>query len=92
MIINNIKYKIIENYKNGFDEKVLREKMTDYFIDFDYVVGDWSYGSLRLKGFCKNNNKIFNKINDYQFKDNYLKDFCSTECRYFIIEKEDGGE
>ena len=49
MKINGKKYEIIENVKDAIDESVLREKMTDYFDDYDYIVGDWAYGKLRLK-------------------------------------------
>ena len=80
-------YEIIENYKDGFDYEVLKESFTDYFQDYDYIIGDWSYGKLRLKGFCTRLNKKCNKINDYKFKDDYLKNLCNYECKYFIIKK-----
>ena len=28
-----------------------------------------------------------NKINDIKFKDTYIKDLCSYECKYFTLEK-----
>ena len=85
--INNNNYEIIENYKEGFDEKVFLEKYTDYFDDYDYILGDWAYGKLRLKGFCDRSNKKCNRINDIKYKDKYIKDLCSYECRYFIVKK-----
>lgn len=85
--INNNNYEIIENYKDGFDEKVFLEKYTDYFDDYDYILGDWAYGKLRLKGFCDRSNKKCNRINDIKYKDKYIKDLCSYECRYFIVKK-----
>ena len=59
----------------------------DYFENYDYIIGDWSYGKLRLKGFCNKINKICNKINDIKFKDDYIKNLCSYECKYFVLEK-----
>ncbi len=85
--IENNKYNLIENYKDGFDLESVKEKYTDYFNDYDYIIGDWSYGKLRLKGFCTKLNKMCNKINDIKFKDNYIKDLCSYECKYFVLEK-----
>lgn len=85
--IENNKYNLIENYKDGFDLETVKEKYTDYFNDYDYIIGDWSYGKLRLKGFCTKLNKMCNKINDIKFKDNYIKDLCSYECKYFVLEK-----
>lgn len=85
--INNQKYMVLENYRNGYDEEEVVSKLTDYFDDFDYIIGDWSYGKLRLKGFCKKNNPRLSKINDYDLKDSYIKEECAYNCRYFVLEK-----
>lgn len=89
IVLDNIEYELIKDYRNAFNFDELVEKYTDYFYDFDYVLGDYSYDKLRLKGFCKKKNKNLNNINDYALVDNYLKEYCSYECRYFIIEKID---
>ncbi|MBP3461518.1 MAG: YutD family protein [Bacilli bacterium] len=86
-IINGIKFNLIKDYRDGYDKEEIENKLTDYFYDYDYVVGDWSYGKLRLKGFCKKENKKFNKINDYNNLENYLKNECAYDCRYFVMEK-----
>lgn len=85
--IENSKYELIENYKDGFSLEDLKAKYTDYFEPYDYIIGDWSYGKLRLKGFCTKLNKICNKINDIKFKDDYIKNLCSYDCKYFILKK-----
>ncbi len=85
MVINGRKYEIIEDYKDAFDEEAVRSKFTEYFERYDYVVGDWAYGNLRLKGFCKPNNPNFNEINDYNKKEEYLKEYCATDCKYFVM-------
>ena len=88
VIINDIKYKLIVNYKDGFDKEEVISKLTDYFYDYDYIIGDWAYSKLRLKGFCKKENKLFKDLNDFSKKDEYLKNNCAYNCRYFILEKE----
>lgn len=85
--LGNNNYEIIENYKDGFEIDAVKEKYTDYFEDYDYILGDWSYGKVRLKGFCDRTNKKCNRINDVKFKDKYIKDLCSYECRYFMLKK-----
>ena len=85
--VNENEYKLIENYKDGFNKEEFKEKYTDYFDNYDYIIGDYSYGKLRLKGFCNKLNKMCNKINDIKFKDTYIKDLCSYECKYFVLEK-----
>lgn len=84
--INNKTYRLVEEYKNAFDLEVVKEKLTDYFDDFDYIVGDWAYGKLRIKGFCKKENKRYRPINDFTKKQDYLKNYCAPEAPYFVLE------
>ncbi len=86
-VINEMNFKIIKDYREGFDLEEIEKKLTDYFESYDYIVGDWSYGKLRLKGFCKKDNKYFNKINDYDNLENYLNKDCAYNCKYFILER-----
>ena len=62
--INNKTYEVIKNEKDAIDEEVLKEAITEYFENFDFIVGDWAYGKLRLKGFNDKSNKNFKPIND----------------------------
>ena len=87
--INNIKYKIVENYNDAIDKEMLKLKITDYYDNYDYIVGDWAYGKLRLKGFSNSNSKNFCQINDFNGIDSYIKNYCSFGCKYFILEKID---
>jgi len=85
--IEKNKYELIKDYKNAFDLEEFQNKCTDYFYDYDYVVGDIAYGKLRLKGFYDEKNKKVNKINNYKNVDNYLKTNCANDCKYFIVKK-----
>jgi uncharacterized protein YutD len=85
--LENQEYEVIEEYKDGFDKEALEERYTSYFEGYDYILGDFSYGKLRLKGFCEKENKLFNKINDYANIKEYIKDSCAYECKYFILKK-----
>lgn len=87
IIANEIEYELVDDYKDAFDAVSTLDKITDYFEPYDYIVGDWAYGKLRLKGFCEKNNKIYNQINDYNNIKKYIKDNCSYECRYFVLKK-----
>ena len=87
IIINNQKYEIIKNEKDAIDEKVLEEKITDYFADYDYILGDWAYGKVRLKGFNDKSNKNFKPLNDYAQIEDYIQNNCAYGCSYFILKK-----
>ena len=85
--VENNKYKLIKNYRDAFDKGLFLEKYTSYFENYDYIVGDIAYSKLRLKGFNNKNNKLFNKINDYNNLDKYIEENCAYDCRYFVLEK-----
>ena len=87
IIVDNIVYQIIENKNDCFDFEAFKEKYTDYFEPYDYILGDYAYNKLRLKGFCDPKNKKFNVINDISLKDTYLKNQCAYQCNYFLIKK-----
>lgn len=85
--LNAIDYEMVEEYKDGFDLEALKERYTSYFEEYDYILGDWAYGKLRLKGFCEANNKLCNPINDYSKVKEYILNHCAYECKYFILKK-----
>lgn len=85
--VNDVKYEVINNVRNGLDEEILEEKITDYFDEYDYIVGDWAYGKLRLKGFCEPTNKNCKKYNDITELDDYITNRCAYDCRWFALKK-----
>ena len=85
--IENKEYELIKDYKDAFDREVFVDRFTDYFYDYDYIVGDIAYGKLRLKGFYDDKNKKVNKINNFKNVETYLKKNCATDCKYFILKK-----
>ena len=87
VVINDIEYIVEKDYKNGFDLQMVVDLCTDYFSEFDYIFGDFSYDKLRLKGFYDADNKKKTKINDIDSLDDYINNYCSYECRYFLLKK-----
>ena len=85
--INGHDYELLKDYRDVFDLAEVTDKLTDYFEEYDYIVGDWAYGKLRLKGFYDSKNKKANNINNFNDVDNYLKEFCANDCKHFIIKK-----
>lgn len=87
IIVEEIEYEIITDNRNGFDEEEFKNRYTEYFYDFDYVVGDWAYDKLRLKGFYEDSNPKSKEINKISTLDRYLKDKCAYGCKYFVAKK-----
>ena len=85
--INEVEYEIIKDVNDAIDKEVLAEKITDYFDDYDYIVGDWAYGKLRLKGFYDSSNKNCKKLNDISNLESYIENNWAYGCRWFQIKK-----
>ena len=85
--IDDLKYEIITDNREGYDKDEFLNKYTEYFKDYDYIVGDWAYGKLRLKGFYDDDNKKSNKINKISLLDKYLEENCAYGCKYFVAKK-----
>ena len=88
IILQNHTYQLIHNVKDGFDMEAVLEKVTDYYEPFDYIVGDWAYGKLRLKGFYKEENPSVKKYNNIKNLEEYIEKNCAYECKWFCLEKE----
>ncbi len=84
---NGIDYKLEKNIKEGFVLEEVVNRITDYFSEFDYILGDWAYGKLRLKGFYNESNKKVKDLNNIKFLDKYLENNCAYDCKWFLIKK-----
>lgn len=87
IIINDIEYEVIRNDKECLNTKDLEDKITDYFDSYDYIMGDFSYDKVRLKGYYDSSNKKVKQINDIKYLDDYLKNYCSYGARIFLLKK-----
>lgn len=85
--INDVDYNVVKDEDNIIDIEKLSEMITDYFDNYDYILGDVAYSHLRLKGFNEKSNPSYNPINDYNKIDDYIKNKCAFGCKYFIIER-----
>ena len=87
IVINDKEYEVINNEKDAIDIEVLTEKITDYYDAFDYIVGDYAYGKVRLKGFNDKTNKNFKPINDINGLQKYISNSCAYGCKWFCLKK-----
>lgn len=85
--IDQISYKIVKNEKDCFNFEELKNIITDYFYEFDYIFGDYAYDKLRLKGYYENKNSKKTKVNDINTLDDYIKNYCAYGAKYFLLKK-----
>ena len=55
--VNQQYFELIEDYRECFDEELFASRYSDILDKYDFVVGDFGYDQLRLKGFYKDSNK-----------------------------------
>lgn len=58
-LLNGHQYKLLKNYREGFDGEQLANRFSNVLNKYDYIVGDWGYDQLRLKGFYDLDNPLF---------------------------------
>ena len=78
-LIGEREYKLVANHREGFDAEKLGERYSEVLARYDYVVGDWGYEQLRLKGFFE--------AGDRKAQPDQLYEFCNFGCAYFVIKR-----
>ncbi|SET34579.1 Protein of unknown function [Oceanobacillus limi] len=80
-------YELIENVKDGFDKNALEARYTDILKKYDYIVGDWGYEQLRLKGFYRDDHLKASIDSKISTLDDYIYEYCNFGCAYFVLKK-----
>jgi len=80
-------YEVVFDHKNGWNLEMFRSRFSEVLERYDYIVGDWGYNQLRLRGFFKDNNTKGNKEFSIASFQDYLNEYCNFGCAYFVVEK-----
>lgn len=87
--INQQIYRVVKDYREGFDFVAFEARYQEYFEKFDFIVGDWGYEQLRLRGFYQLNKRKVPREQTIDYLEDYLKEYCNFGCRYFVLAKEE---
>ncbi|WP_421381139.1 YutD family protein [Bacillus salacetis] len=85
--INNVCYELIEEFRDGFNEEAFKTRYSDILNKYDYILGDWGYGQLRLKGFFDDQNQKATFDTKITTIKDYLYEYCNFGCPYFVVKK-----
>lgn len=69
-------FEIIKDLNNSFVIADFDKRYVDIFNKYEFIVGDYSQGILRLKG--------FNKDEAYRIPD-YINEFCALDSQYYVL-------
>lgn len=87
ILIQGNKYTLVKENRDGFNAEAFKERYNDILDKYDYIVGDWGYNQLRLRGFYRDEAKV---SKDYKISglEEYLNEYCNFGCAYFVVEKQ----
>lgn len=85
--INNYCYEVVEDAKDGFNEEAFKARYSDILTKYDYIVGDWGYEQLRLKGFFDDQSPKAAFDTKISTLSEYLFEYCNFGCAYFVVKK-----
>lgn len=87
IIAGSYEYSVEMDYREAFKQEDFNNRFSDILSKYDYIVGDWGYGQLRLKGFYDDQNTkatFDTKIGTLQ---DYLYEYCNFGAAYFILKR-----
>lgn len=84
-VINNHQYEIVKDDNKSFNLERFTDRFSMILSKFDYIVGDWGYDQLRLRGFYSKDNPLFTPERGFDTIQDYLFEECNFGCDYFIL-------
>lgn len=85
MLIDGRPYILEKNYRNGFEVEKLEERFSNILTKYDYIVGDWGYDQLRLRGFYAAGSNKGTPTQSIERLQDYLYEYCNFGCAYFVL-------
>lgn len=89
ILVDKRRYQVVLTHKQPFDRAAFAMRYTEILEKYDYIVGDWGYEQLRLKGFYAPDNRHANKGQTIATLDDYLTEYCNFGCAYFVLQRLD---
>ncbi|GGG04990.1 YutD family protein [Paenibacillus abyssi] len=83
-------YELIHEHKDAWNAEVFRDRYSEVLERYDYIIGDWGYSQLRLKGFFKENHPKATKDSAFSSISDYINEYCNFGCAYFVLQKVPG--
>lgn len=87
--IDGRRYQVIQNEKDALRKDRLAERYESVLDKYDYIVGDWGFEQLRLKGFYGSERKQATPDQLIGHLQDYLYEYCNFGCAYFVLERLD---
>ncbi|WP_096190054.1 YutD family protein [Evansella halocellulosilytica] len=80
-------FELVEDVRDGWVEEEFKNRYSDVLNKYDYIVGDWGYEQLRLKGFFDDKHRKSSFDAKISSLPEYLYEYCNFGCAYFVVRK-----
>ncbi|MGQ4668972.1 YutD family protein [Metabacillus halosaccharovorans] len=85
--VQNQFFELVKEEKNGFNEEAFKERYSEILNKYDFIVGDWGYNQLRLRGFFDDQNQKATYDTKISTLEEYIFEYCNFGCAYFVLKK-----
>lgn len=75
------------DHKDGWNPEAFRGRYSEVLERYDFIIGDWGYSQLRLKGFFRDNHPKVNRDTAISGMVDYINEYCNFGCAYFVLHK-----
>lgn len=87
IVIGGKGYELMLDHKDGWNPEAFRGRYSEVLERYDYIIGDWGYSQLRLKGFYRDNHPKVNRDTAISGMVDYINEYCNFGCAHFVLRK-----
>ncbi|MGO4888921.1 YutD family protein [Anaerobacillus sp. MEB173] len=85
--VQGVSFEVVEDVKSAWNEEEFKARYSDVLNKYDYIVGDWGYSQLRLRGFFNDENRKSTYDTKISTLPEYIYEYCNFGCAYFVLRK-----
>ncbi len=85
--VQNQFFELVKEEKDGFNEEAFKERYSEILNKYDFIVGDWGYNQLRLRGFFDDQNQKATYDTKISTLEEYIFEYCNFGCAYFVLKR-----
>ena len=86
IFINERSYRLVEDYREAYNQKKMAARFSDFLEKYDFLVGDIAADQLRLRGFYKDGTAGIARSNQISALQDYLYEEVNFGAPYFVLE------
>ncbi len=83
----NKTFHLVMNFREAFNAEKLEQRFSEVLDKYDYIVGDFGFEQLRLKGFFSSSRKKMGADSKIDHLEDYINEYCNYGAPYFVLRR-----